>query len=265
VARQYDRTYYGFQAQNRRLELDERANAQRLSGLSPCLGEAEGQRHPDEGEMAFLQLVDEDELCLGAGLPSADPGAQRAARIHWRGPDAPPSPEQGAGYAGASPLKADSQHRMSAYHEGDQPLQGAARRAWASYGEAWPLLAQAAFLYDIGLDEPARQAIREAGLEFEGLSSAFKRGRPSAALGVAELAALERRVGRGLEVLLAALAAQELPIERGALLGAATPRLDALLGGQRGLLGRSGAGSAEHRQEPDAGQRPTRVRERSGP
>lgn len=185
VARQYDRTYYGFQAQNRRLELDERINAQRLSGLSPCLGEAEGQQHPDEAELAFLRLVDEDELCLGAGLPSADPGAQRAARIHWRGPDAPPSPEQGAGYAGASPLKADSQHRMSAYHEGDQPLQGAARRAWASYGEAWPLLAQAAFLYDIGLDEPARQAIREAGLEFEGLSSAFKRGRPSAARPIA--------------------------------------------------------------------------------
>lgn len=105
-----------------------------------------------------------------ARVPQGD-ALERQARVYWRGPDAPPEPDNQALYGRDDIADYTTSLR----------LQGALRQAAARHGDLWPTLHTVSWLYDVGLVWEAQWEMRLVTQEFRGLEYFSRRGaRPTA-------------------------------------------------------------------------------------
>ncbi len=180
VASTWPLSYYAYQSRNRLIEMNEHEAHQNLANNLSEQGMLASNLSPDENLELSLPLT--GETCSIAKPGTADALIdipERAARIHWRGHEAPPSPEAGAGY-GQVPSSATDGARMKAYLHADQHL-GGSRQAAAKHSDLFPHLPVSSMLFDIGMESEARHELREVTLEFRGLNAAFRKGaRPRA-------------------------------------------------------------------------------------
>ncbi len=183
ISGRYSIEYYGYQAQNRILDIQQRQAPQARRAAPPARAAAPVSWMPPAAacsvEGPWTPVPDgffapRPAPPLGAPDASPDLDAPRhhdarllytaEARVHWRGAGldpTPPSPQVDPDLAAyRSPL-----------------LQtGAADAAAAQHGDLLPALRAAAFLHDIGLHREARLEIRDAALEVRGLDAAARKG-----------------------------------------------------------------------------------------